>query len=77
MSTHIIPFFIYKSKKKQSGIPCIPGVCNCFKTTDPVLNYFLASSDFCHLLVTSANSLDPDQDRQNVSPDLDSNILTI
>ena len=25
---------------------------------------------FCHLLITFANSLDPDQDRQNVGPDL-------
>ena len=32
--------------------------------------------DFCHLLITFANSLDPDQDRQNVGPDLDPNRLT-
>ena len=25
----------------------------------------------CHLLITFANSLDPDQARQNVGPDLD------
>ena len=31
----------------------------------------------CHLLITFANSLDPDQDRQNVSPDLDANWLTL
>ena len=42
-----------------------------------IINYFLASSDFCHLLKTYANSLDPDQDRQNVGPDLDSNCLTL
>ena len=30
--------------------------------------------DFCHLLVTLANSLDPDQDQQNVGPDLDLNL---
>ena len=28
--------------------------------------------DFCRLLITFANSLEPDQDRQNVGPDLDS-----
>ena len=32
------------------------------------INYFLASSNFCRLLITFANCLDPDQD-----PDLDSN----
>ena len=32
--------------------------------------------DFCHLLITFANSLDPDQD-QNVRPDLDLNRLTL
>ena len=31
----------------------------------------------CHLLITFANSLDPDQDRQNVGPDLDRNGLTL
>ena len=40
-------------------------------------NSCLASSDFHHLLITSANSLDPDQDRQNVGPDLDPNCLTL
>ena len=37
----------------------------------------LASSDFRHLLITFANSLDPDQDGQTVGPDLDSNHLTL
>ena len=32
-----------------------------------------ASSNFCHLLITFENSLDPDQDQQN---DLDPNSLT-
>ena len=36
----------------------------------------LASGDFCHLLITIASSLDPDQDRQNVGLDLDPNCLT-
>ena len=40
-------------------------------------NSFLASSDFCHLLIAFVNSLDPDQDPQNVSPDLDPNSLTL
>ena len=31
----------------------------------------------CRLLITFANSFDPDQDRLNVGPDLDPNCLTI
>ena len=41
------------------------------------LNFFHASGDFCCLLITVANSLDPDQDRQIVSPDLDPNRLKL
>ena len=41
-----------------------------------VFNSLPASGDFCHLLITFANSLDPDQARQNVGPDLDHNRLT-
>ena len=40
------------------------------------LNSFPASGDFCPLLITFANSLDPDQAQQNVGPDLDPNWLT-
>ena len=36
-----------------------------------VFNSLPASGNFCHLLITFANSLDPDQARQNVGPDLD------
>ena len=38
-----------------------------------LVNPFLASGDFCPLLVTFANSLDPDQDLQTVDP----NCLTL
>ena len=38
-------------------------------------NSSFASGDFCRLLITFADSLDPDQ--QNVGPDLDPNCLTI
>ena len=41
-----------------------------------VFNSLPASGDFCHLLIIFANSLDPDQARQNVGPDLDPNCLT-
>ena len=33
--------------------------------------------EFCHLLLIFANSLDPDQARQNVGPDLDPNCFTL
>ena len=36
-----------------------------------------AKPNFCCLLITFANSLDPDQVRQNVGPDLDPNCLTL
>ena len=42
-----------------------------------LLNFFLASGNFCCLLITFANSLDPDQDQQNVCPDLDPKCLTL
>ena len=41
------------------------------------INSFLDSSDFCNLLITFANSLDPDHDRHSVDPDLDPNCLTL
>ena len=41
-----------------------------------VFNSLPASGNFCHLLITFANSFDPDQTRQNVGPDLDPNCLT-
>ena len=40
-------------------------------------NSLLASSEFCRLLITFTDSLDSDQDRQNVCPDLDQNHLTL
>ena len=41
-----------------------------------VFNSLLASGNFCHLLLTFANSLDPDQAPKNVGPDLDPNCMT-
>ena len=35
------------------------------------------SVNCCLLLIALANSVDPDQARQNVGPDLDSNCLTL
>ena len=41
-----------------------------------VVSSLPARGDFCCLLITFANSFDPDQARQNVGPDLDPNFLT-
>ena len=41
-----------------------------------VFNSLPAGGDFCCLLITLANSLDPDQALQNVGHDLDPNCLT-
>ena len=57
----------YEKKKEQSK-------CDFLLKTN---NSFLASRDFCRLLITFTNSLNPDQDRQNVGPDLDPNCLTL
>ena len=37
----------------------------------------LASDNFCHQLLTFVNSLDPDQNQQNISPDLDSDSVPL
>ena len=37
----------------------------------------MLTGKFCRLLITLANNLDPDQDRQNVGPDMDPNRLTL
>ena len=42
-----------------------------------LVNPFLASDDLCGVLINFANSLDPDQQRQNVGPDLDPNRSTL
>ena len=40
------------------------------------VNSSLAGADICHLLITLSNSLDPDQNQQNIGPDLNQNHLT-
>ena len=39
--------------------------------------YFLASGDFCHLLITFEKGLDSTQDGQIVSTDMDPNCLIV
>ena len=48
--------------------------CCPFITYKEALNFF---TYYCRLLITFANSLDPDQAKQNVGPDLDPNRLTL
>ena len=45
-------------------------------TSSFVFNYLPTKGDFCCLPIIFANSLDPDQARQYVGPDLDPNCLT-
>ena len=45
-------------------------------TSSFVFNSLPPRVDFCCLLITFANSLDPEQASQNVGPDLDPNCLT-
>ena len=45
-------------------------------STIDVFNFFHASRDLCLLMIIFANALDPDQNQQNVGPDLDPNRLT-
>ena len=44
-------------------------------TSCSVFNSLPASSDFCHLLITFANSLYPAQARHDAGPDLGPNCL--
>ena len=41
------------------------------------VNFVSPSDNFCHLLTSFANSLDADQARQDVGPDLDPNYLIL
>ena len=42
-----------------------------------VFNSLPTSGDFCHMLITFANSLDPDQARHFVGPDRNPSCLTL
>ena len=57
---------VYPLQTKFAG-----GITSCF-----VFKSLPTRVDFCCLLITFANSLDPDQARQNVRPNLDLNCLT-
>ena len=46
---------------------CCPSLC----ATQCIFNPFPTNGNFCHLLITFGNSLDPDQAQQNIGPDPD------
>ena len=52
-------------------------VISAAKVKNTLLYSRKAKLNSCYLLITSANNLDPDQDRQNVGPDLGPNCLTL
>ena len=65
------------SRGKKSGTWQYLVYCfKCFKWKQ-ILTLFLARGNFYLLLMIFANSLEPDQDRQDVGPDLDPNSLTL
>ena len=68
---HILVIFVAKNSVRGVRWTCI--------VWSPILtlNSFPTSGYFCHLLITFANSLDPDQAQQHVGPDLDPNCLTL
>ena len=70
--------FVIKHLKARPALMflCVQmGITQTLKTA--FLNSLPASGKFCHLLIIFANSLDPDQARQNVGPDLDPNRITL
>ena len=66
-----------ENKLKVTKVICLVKMEENLLSVSSPLNSFPTIGDFCHLLITSANSLDPDQTRQNVRPDLDPNCLTL
>ena len=68
---HILVIFVAKNSVRGVRWTCI--------VWSPILtlNSFPTSGYFCHLLITFANSLDPDKAQQNVGLDLDPNCLTL
>ena len=54
--------------------------CGCFRCItgeEVILGVLSFTLSFCRVLITFANSLDPDKDRHSVGPDLDPNCLTL
>ena len=55
--------------KNEAVLLSTHNICFWWEIRKYFLSSFLASGDFCSLLMIFTNSLDPDQDRQNIGPD--------
>ena len=55
----------YRPVQSDIQTPVPESKCSSRGTHYLTINSYLASSAFCHLLITFSNSLDPDQDRHN------------
>ena len=65
---------IFESCHKKKLPRCLINLSVCMPSS---FNSLLASGDFCCLLITFENSLDPDKARHFVGPDLDPTCLTL
>ena len=69
LSLHCLPKYMYLFYEFPEGY---------YGQQGPIFGILIMSLPTeCRLLITFANSLDPDQARQNVGPDLDPNFLTL
>ena len=64
-------FPFIKRDMEEIYLQLLIGIFQNVLARDIFFNSFLTRGDFRDLLITFVNSLDPDQDRQNVCPDLD------
>ena len=74
--------FVCFELRFNSPVNNISVMLSCLQKTENKIqqnsvNSFPACAKFCRLLITFANSLDPDQAWHNVRPDLDPNCLTL
>ena len=67
-----MPYFFRKSEKMSKNLSAAAVVIGALR-----VNSFLASGDFCRLLITYAIGLDPDHGQHNGGPDLHPNCYTL
>ena len=79
MGTYNMCFYVFMEKLKlsQNYHQIILLQKSSVAYSEKCINSSPPSSDFCRLLISFVNSLDPDQALQNVGPDLDPNYLTL
>ena len=71
-AVNLVSISPYKVLETDNIIYIISNHMTCY-----MFNSLPTSGNFCCLLITFANSLDPNQARQNIGPDLDPNCLTL